>query len=73
MYSPASAALARSGSLTISTSGTPQRFRSTSDVWPGVDVLAGVLFHVDAREADGARVELDAAADAERLVELQIW
>ena len=68
-----------SGSLTISTSGTPARFRSTARRAGEAVVhrLAGVLFHVHAGDADvdrrpvGARADLDAAAGRKRPVELR--
>ena len=51
-YSAASSAERRSGSLTISRSGTPARLRSTPGAVAAdaVEVLAGVLLHVDPGE-----------------------
>ncbi len=61
-YSIASSMERRSGSQTISSSGTPARLRSTPDAVGGdvVQVLAGVLLHVDAGEPDPARLAVDA-------------
>ncbi len=69
-YAPASAGDDISGSLTISSSGTPERLKSTRLASRVVDVLAGVLLHVDAREPHALGVavhrDLDRAAGADR-------
>ena len=62
-YSTASSTERRSGSLTISSSGTPARFRSTPEEPSAghvVQVLAGVLLHVDAGEPDAPLRAVDA-------------